>query len=131
MNAQRLFFARTLVRVLEPPVKDDVNQMRMLQAAIAKAGALDANKIAASLARRRKSLLVYMRPESNNARPRSLANLQLFNKRGQIDRCHRQVNDQHAGIFGATQLDCPRLASRATHRLPGPGASAFNARQDS
>ena len=30
MNAQRLFFARTLVRVLEPPVKDDVNQMRML-----------------------------------------------------------------------------------------------------
>src|SRR5882724_8567356 len=29
-NAQRLSFAGTLVRVLEPPVKDSVNQVRML-----------------------------------------------------------------------------------------------------
>src|SRR5262245_46233403 len=29
-NAQRLSFAGTLVRVLEPPVKDGVNQVRML-----------------------------------------------------------------------------------------------------
>src|SRR5262245_34071089 len=29
-HAQRLSFAGTLVRVLEPPVKDDVNQVRIL-----------------------------------------------------------------------------------------------------